>query len=42
LSLRSSAIIKGEVKTKILIVEPNAVFDGTCSMKESLDALATE
>lgn len=35
LSLRSSAIIKGEVRTKILMVEPNAIFDGTCSMKEN-------
>jgi len=42
LSLRSTAVINGEVKTKILIVEPNAVFDGTCSMKETLTTLATE
>jgi len=34
LSLRSTAIIKGEVKTKILMVEPNAIFNGTCSMKD--------
>ena len=34
LSLRGTAIIRGDVKTKILMVEPNAVFDGTCSMKE--------
>jgi len=34
LSLRSTAVIKGEVKTKVLMVEPNAVFNGTCSMKE--------
>ena len=42
LSLRSTAIIKGEVRTKILIVEPNAVFDGTCSMKDTLNTLVTE
>ena len=24
--------IKGEVKTQTLIVEPNAIFNGTCSM----------
>jgi cytoskeletal protein CcmA (bactofilin family) len=34
LSLRSTAVIKGEVKTKILMVEPNAIFNGTCSMKD--------
>lgn len=36
LSLRSTAVIKGDVKTKILIVEPNAVFNGTCSMKDTV------
>lgn len=34
LSLRSTAIITGDVKTKVLVVEPNAVFHGTCSMKD--------
>lgn len=34
LTLRSTANIKGDVKTKILIVEPNAVFNGSCSMKD--------
>ena len=42
LSLRSTAIIKGDVKTKILIVEPNAVFNGTCSMRENLNIPVTE
>lgn len=32
LTLKSSAKIKGEVKTKMLIVEPDAVFNGSCSM----------
>jgi len=41
LSLRSTAVIRGEVRTKTLVVEPNAVFDGTCSMKDS-NALITE
>jgi cytoskeletal protein CcmA (bactofilin family) len=36
LSLRASAVIKGDVKTKVLMVEPNAVFNGTCSMRESM------
>jgi cytoskeletal protein CcmA (bactofilin family) len=35
LSLRGTAVIKGDVKTKVLMVEPNAVFNGTCSMKDS-------
>lgn len=36
LSLRSTAVIKGEVKTKTLMVEPNAVFNGACSMKDDV------
>lgn len=32
LSLRSSGNIKGEVSTLTLVVEPNAIFNGTCSM----------
>ena len=40
LSLRGSAIIKGDVKTKVLMVEPNAVLNGTCSMKDS-DSVTT-
>ena len=35
LSLRATAVITGEVKTKILIVEPNAIFNGTCSMRDT-------
>ena len=35
LSLRATAIITGDVKTKVLIVEPNAVFNGTCSMRDN-------
>ena len=35
LSLRATAFITGEVKTKILIVEPNAIFNGTCSMRDT-------
>ena len=42
LSLRSTANIKGDVKTKILLVEPNAVFEGTCSMKDSTITIAVE
>lgn len=32
LALRATARLEGEVNTQILIVEPNAVFNGTCSM----------
>jgi len=35
LTLRSTANIKGDVKTKILVVEPEAVFNGTCSMRDN-------
>ena len=32
LSLRASGKVQGDVQTKILIVEPGAQFNGTCSM----------
>lgn len=32
LALRASANIQAEVNTQVLIVEPNAVFNGTCTM----------
>lgn len=32
LSLRASGKIMGDVQTKTLIVEPGAIFNGTCSM----------
>ncbi|MFW5805419.1 MAG: bactofilin family protein [Bacteroidales bacterium] len=32
LSLKSSAVIKGDIKTTRLAIEPNAVFTGTCNM----------
>ncbi len=35
LALRSTANMQGEVKTQTLIVEPNAVFNGTCAMSKS-------
>jgi len=38
LSLRSTGIINGEVRTKVLMVEPNAVFNGTCSMKDAINS----
>lgn len=34
LTLRSTAELAGDVKIKSLIVEPNAIFNGTCSMRD--------
>ena len=36
LSLRASGRIQGEVHTKTLIVEPGAVFNGSCSMNNKV------
>lgn len=33
LAMRATSNMKGEIKTTTLIVEPNAKFNGTCSMK---------
>ncbi len=35
LTLRSTAELNGDVKIKSLIVEPNAIFNGTCSMRDN-------
>lgn len=32
LALRATANLQGEVSTQTLIVEPNAIFNGTCQM----------
>jgi len=32
LSLKSTAKVEGEIKTKTLSIEPNAIFIGTCDM----------
>jgi cytoskeletal protein CcmA (bactofilin family) len=34
LTLRSTAKINGNIRTKVLVVEPNAIFNGACSMME--------
>lgn len=39
LTLRASASLNGDVITKSLVVEPNAVFNGTCSMKDETTTL---
>ena len=40
LALRASGKIEGDVRTQTLIVEPNAVFNGTCSMGKKSDTNA--
>ncbi len=32
-TLRATSIFTGDIKTQVLIIEPQAVFNGTCSMK---------
>jgi len=34
LSLKSTAKVEGEIKTKTLSIEPNAIFIGTCDMAD--------
>ena len=38
LALRATGNIHGDVSTKTLIVEPNAVFNGSCSMGKTPEA----
>lgn len=38
LALRSTSNLHGEVSTQTLIVEPNAIFNGTCSMQQKADS----
>ena len=33
LLLQSTSVVTGDIKTKILTIQPNAVFNGSCSMK---------
>lgn len=33
LSLKSTAKVKGDIKTKTLMIEPKAIFCGTCDME---------
>ena len=42
LAMRSTSRLKGEVKTQVLIVEPNAVFNGTCNMAQEVPTPAEE
>lgn len=40
-SLRATGTLTGELNTKVLIIEPNAQFNGTCSMKQPQPAPTT-
>lgn len=42
LNLRSSGKINGDVHTKTLIVEPGALFNGTCAMGNQPSALSNQ
>ena len=33
ITLRSSANLVGDISTKVIVIEPSAVFNGSCSMK---------
>jgi len=38
LSLKSTANVMGDIKTKILVIEPEAIFCGTCDMGDKAAA----
>ena len=42
LALRATSNLQGEAKTQVLIVEPNAVFNGTCSMEKNANPAAAK
>lgn len=42
LSVKSKAVIKGEVQTNKLAIEPGAVFEATCAMKSQLIPLSND
>lgn len=35
LSLRATAVVGGDIATKVLIIEPNAIFNGKCAMNKT-------
>ncbi|MDR2824250.1 MAG: polymer-forming cytoskeletal protein [Prevotellaceae bacterium] len=35
LSLRATAIVGGDITTKVLVIEPNAIFNGKCTMNKN-------
>ena len=42
LSVKSKAVIKGEVQTNKLAIEPGAIFEATCAMKSQLIPLTND
>jgi cytoskeletal protein CcmA (bactofilin family) len=42
LSVKSKAVIKGQVQTNKLAIEPGAVFEATCAMKSQLMPLTND
>ena len=37
LTLRGTSVVKGDIQTGVLIIEPNAKFNGNCIMGQPLD-----
>lgn len=42
LALRATSRLKGEINTQTLMVEPNAIFNGSCTMGNDSDKVKTE
>lgn len=42
LSVKSKAVIKGEVQTNKLAIEPGAIFEATCAMKSQIIPLTND
>jgi cytoskeletal protein CcmA (bactofilin family) len=42
LSLKSTAVVNGDIRIKTLIIEPEAVFCGTCSMGQKEEQTSAE
>lgn len=36
-SLKSTAVVEGDITTKTISIEPNAVFNGTCKMHKNAE-----
>jgi len=35
LSLRATAVVGGDITTKVFVIEPNAIFNGKCTMNKN-------
>jgi cytoskeletal protein CcmA (bactofilin family) len=42
LALRATSRLKGEINTQTLMVEPNAIFNGSCTMGNDSDKEKTD